>query len=393
LVAGCGNNAVDLTLKTERRGEMGEKEANEAKGYGGGQLSTLLDVLRGFAICSIIIHHWLTFIPRESSTPFFQEGTDLVETVTGTMVHLFFILSGYGLTLSYFRSHPFAWSTWAKQKFMKIVFPYIVLITAAFLLVNLLNDTNPRLFEKSFSWATLVAYLLFGRNFYEAGMGFNPTLWFMPVIIGLYILFPFLLLLLKKRGPYVFLFISALLTYASITVCFLLRYPVTHQTALPLFFIVEFSLGMVLAKMVTSGAVSTSGLATAKMFGVGAGFYVISWALSKWWMFGDAYNDIFTAAGVLLLTLYPCRLFVQCSGARMMSALRELSKNSYIMYLLHGTLILLVAKPLLAAKGFLPFTAPLSILCGLFCCLVMCLLALFTAKPIDYVMRLLEYHG
>ena len=81
-------------------------------------------------------------------------------------------------------------------------------------------------------------------SLYITGCFLNPTLWFMPVIIGLYLLFPFLVHTLEKRGPLLLLAISVLITYGSIAACIALGYPVSHQSALFSFFVIEFSLGM-----------------------------------------------------------------------------------------------------------------------------------------------------
>jgi peptidoglycan/LPS O-acetylase OafA/YrhL len=352
------------------------------------QFSAWFDVLRGFAVCSVIIHHWLSFVPRTASIAPWAESVNLVRTVTGTMVQLFFILSGYGLTISYFRATSFTWSAWAKRRFVKIVLPYVVLVTATFLLIRSLHSINAILFETSYSWTTLAVYLLFGKNFCATVSGFNLTLWFMPVILGLYALFPFLLLLLRKRGFYTFMFVSAILTYASITFCILVGYPVTHQTALPFFFVIEFSVGMILAQAGALGEPWAFRLATIKMFGAGMGFYFFSWVLTRLWVIGEVYNDFLTAVGVLLLMLYPCRILIQLFGSAFLSLFTHLSKRSYLMYLLHGTLILFVAKPLLGAADLLPLNPVTDLLCAILCCPAMYLLASLLASPVEWVSAL-----
>ncbi len=73
-----------------------------------------MDMLRGIAISAVVIHHWLLFFPHQSPISIFYTGAELIQTVAGTVVHLFFILSGYGLTVSYFQRGDFTWKEWIK---------------------------------------------------------------------------------------------------------------------------------------------------------------------------------------------------------------------------------------------------------------------------------------
>jgi peptidoglycan/LPS O-acetylase OafA/YrhL len=75
-----------------------------------------MDMLRSLAILAVVIHHWLLFNPYSSSVWIFTNTADLIQTLTGTVVHLFFILSGCGLTVSYFRKGSDSWREWAKRR-------------------------------------------------------------------------------------------------------------------------------------------------------------------------------------------------------------------------------------------------------------------------------------
>jgi len=315
---------------------------------------------------------------------------NLVQNVAGTMVHLFLVLSGYGLTLSFYKNRSFAWSAWIKKRFVRVVFPYLVIVTLIYFLVATLHKLYPSLFPMIYSQTTLLAYLTFLRNFYGPGSGFNPTLWFMPVIIGLYALFPFLLFVLRKKGPYILLIVSGLLTYISITMCLVIGYPVAHNTALPFFFVIEFALGMILAYTAIHNKEKLINLLTLKMFCAGMFFYALSWAIQALWASGDVYNDFLTAIGVLLISLYPCHLFLQVSGRHVVPALKRLSNQSYPMYLLHGFLIIFVIKPLLGRVGLLPLNSMISLACALLYCVLMFLLASLTSKPLNYLSFLLS---
>lgn len=352
-------------------------------------ISREFHVVRGLAVCGIIIENWLSLVPRAFPTSAVGRGVDILQAVAGTMVHLFFVLSGYGLMLSYLKAESFAWSEWAGKRFVRVVFPYLVTVAATFALVDMLHRFAPDIFGTSHSWTTLFAYSAFLRNFHSLDSSFNPTLWFMPVIIGLYLLFPLLVWLLRKKGVLFLLLFSAGLTYLSITLCLLAGYYVSHDTALPFFFVIEFALGMALGFLATGKNARPVNLATSKAFGVGMIFYALSWVLRSIWAFGNAYNDLLTAMGILLLTLYPCHLLLRISGERLLSGLGRLSKQSYLMYLLHGTLILFVAKPLLQKAGMLPLNALTSAACAVSYCVSMLLLATVVSRSLDYLSALL----
>jgi len=342
-------------------------------------------MIRGTAIFAVVIHHWLLFVPRANGLPVSQQAANLIETVAGTAVHLFFILSGYGLTLSYLRSPTFSWSYWAKRRFVKIVFPYMAIVTITFLLVNILHIISPEVSAESASPITLIVYLTFTRNFYSPSWLFNPTLWFMPVIIGLYILFPPLLVILKKLGPWRLLLISALVTYFSITLCLAVDYPVEHQPALPFFFVIEFSLGMCLGQASYRNPAYLAKLAKFSMFFIGICSYTISWAMTRYLAVGSVYNDLFTAIGVLLIGLYACRLVLEAAGQWFKRAFDLLSKQSYYMYLLHGPLILFAAIPMLKWLEILPLNSLFSLFLALVCCWFVFLLSIGLAWPMGHL--------
>jgi len=137
--------------------------------------------------------------------------------------------------MSYFRRGDLSWSQWARRRFKKIIVPYWIVITFTFILVTLANYVSSEFVTDSYSWRSVFTYVTFTRNFYSPGWGLNPTMWFMPVIVGLYVLFPVLVKVLEKYGAFLLLTISTLVTYGSITLCIVLEHPVSHQTALPLF--------------------------------------------------------------------------------------------------------------------------------------------------------------
>lgn len=205
----------------------------------------------------------------------------------------------------------------------------------------------------------------------------------MPVIIGLYILFPFLVHILEKRRPFLLFAVSVLITYGSIAACIALGYPVSHQSALFSFYVIEFSLGMFIGYRLAFYPSPLDQLVGLKMFCFGIGLYAVSWTIQRYWTLGGAFNDLFTAAAVFLMTLNLCRLLVRLSPQKMVSFSKVVSKNSYVMYLIHGPLILFVLNPLLAQAVKTPINSLVMVLLACLYCGLIFVLARFIS-PLGY---------
>ena len=105
--------------------------------------SVWMNMVRGIAVSAVVIHHWILFIPHQSSVSLFYTVAELTETLAGTAVHLFFILSGCGLTVSYFKRGDFSWKDWARRRVTRIIIPYWVIVSVTFLLANLGHYSSP----------------------------------------------------------------------------------------------------------------------------------------------------------------------------------------------------------------------------------------------------------
>jgi peptidoglycan/LPS O-acetylase OafA/YrhL len=336
-----------------------------------------MDMMRGMAIIAIVIHHWLLFMPYEHS-----RLATLIHTIAGTFVHLFFVLSGCGLTISYFQKRPFSWREWARRRFVRLVAPYCIIITATFILVNLFHLGVPAFIPKSFSWSVLLTYLTFWRNFYNPAWELNPTFWFMPVILGLYILFPVLLKTLEKYGAIVLLAISVLVTYFSIYLFFGLS--TNHQSSVPLFHLAEFSLGMSLGYLQLFHPRYFDRLTDFRFFCLGFLLYITAWGMATFWEYGPSYDDLFTAGGLSLFILSFSQRLKTLSPYNSVKLLTQFSKESYMMYLIHGPLILYLAKPI-----FIRSTGPeVNSLIMIILSPIFCLIVFLLAKLISPIISL-----
>ena len=120
-------------------------------------------------------------------------------------VHLFFILSGFGLTLSALlvekKTARIRWFGFIKKRFIRL-YPSYWLILAIYLLLN---------FFQYDSFLGLLKTYVKGAIFLDV----IPATWYIPILLQLYLLFPFLFYFLKKLSIKNFLLLSLLVKTVS----------------------------------------------------------------------------------------------------------------------------------------------------------------------------------
>lgn len=304
-----------------------------------------MDMLKGIAIIGVVLDHWLMFFEPISSSPHLYSL--FRKAPIGTPVHLFFLLSGFGLTMSYLsRRHQWSWGEWAWRRITKILVPYwlAVLLQVAIGILALRLAPSVDLHSP---WKSLLACLTFTRNFFPESWPWNVPLWFIPVIVGLYICFPVLVVVLKKGGRWTLLAITAVLTYGSISMVARLtgRYW-THAESLFLFFIIQFGLGMVLADVRDKEPRKLDALIGVKSFVAGCALYMLSWGLKTYGPHGNFYNDALTTGGVFLILLNAIWIIRKWAPV-ITRALGALGKESYLIFLIHYPILAFVIGSLL----------------------------------------------
>lgn len=122
-------------------------------------------------------------------------------------VHVFIILGGFTLAYaSLNREQQLTWKQWFLKRALRILPAYWLVATAGFLvvcLVAMLTENVKRPFELSTAVWRWLADLTLLRNFSYKNMLADPNsaLWFIPLIVSLYLIFPWLYsALAKQRG-------------------------------------------------------------------------------------------------------------------------------------------------------------------------------------------------
>jgi peptidoglycan/LPS O-acetylase OafA/YrhL len=81
---------------------------------------------------------------------------------------------------------------------------------------------------------------------------------------------------------------------------------------------------------------------------LGAVLYTLSGAIARYQVFGygsSTYNDLFEACGLYLVLLYLCRWMSEAFSPAVLNMLNNMSRRSYVMYLIHWPIIAYVLKP------------------------------------------------
>lgn len=108
-----------------------------------------IDFAKAWAILGVALYHYM--MPLNS-----QKWFQLAITFGGTGIHLFFFLSGYGLGLS----RPLTPFLFYKRRFVRILAPYFLFVTAVFLL-NLWLPIYP-----SQGWKHYLSHVLLYKMFF-----------------------------------------------------------------------------------------------------------------------------------------------------------------------------------------------------------------------------------
>src|SRR4028118_99595 len=239
-----------------------------------------LDMMRGFASCWVVgLHFWFNLLPRffgysnffeytkagcPVSTianffplPFNSAGNivfDLLNTffLLGYQgVHIFFILSGFGLAYSRILKPDESWSIFLSKKFFRIYPTYWILLAVSLIIPRLRAD----LFFGNFGWWSL------GRSFIILDKAI-PFSWFMFPIIQFYLCFFLLFKFLQKFSIKQFIFTSFFLKFTYTFLVLMLAYNLfptetiighfNYPGYLAISRLFEFCLGMAMAKVYAS---------------------------------------------------------------------------------------------------------------------------------------------
>jgi len=238
-----------------------------------------LDMMRGFAACWVIgIHYWYfnvlppffgysnffeykkvvglaTTLPKFFPLPFNSVGNIVFDLLNIFFmlgyqgVHIFFILSGFGLTYSRILKPDESWSIFMRKKFFRLYPTYWILLAVSWIIPRLRSD----LFFGYFDWWS------FWRSFIILDKAI-PFSWFMFPLIQFYLCFFLLFKFLQNFSIKQFILNSFLIkityTFLVLILGFNVFFPIIGEFGYPGYLAIsrlfEFCLGMAMAKVYAS---------------------------------------------------------------------------------------------------------------------------------------------
>lgn len=135
----------------------------------------LVNFAKGLAISAIVLFHLIYE---------YMEVPDILATASkfgGSGIHVFFICSGFGLTLSQLR-RPMNWKEFLQKRLRKVYVPYILVI--------LVSAALPWMYSGEDLFAAVLSHVFLYKMFVPAYViSFGAQFWFVSTIIQFYFVF------------------------------------------------------------------------------------------------------------------------------------------------------------------------------------------------------------
>lgn len=163
-------------------------------------------VLKGIAILMMLFHH--AFLESGYFVDFSVGGSGIISSVAlqfKCCVSIFVFLSGYGLTRKYHDIQHVSLYSFYRNRFVKLMLNYwfiwlIFVPLSVFCLSNKIFGWGYGAWANNSLYTVVIAMLDFLgiMQWFGGIVPYNPNWWFYACIIGLYILFPLLLWLIRR---------------------------------------------------------------------------------------------------------------------------------------------------------------------------------------------------
>lgn len=144
----------------------------------------VVDFLRGFAIFTIAMMH----LVQGSLTGALNKAA----AFGGAGVHVFILVSGFGLYLSYLRK-PLGYGEFLKKRFGKVYWPYAIAVISWMLWILVSRGT--------LMWQEVLSHLLLYKMFiHDLDVSFCYPYWFISTIIQFYLCWPLIVRVARVGG-------------------------------------------------------------------------------------------------------------------------------------------------------------------------------------------------
>ncbi|MEG4092317.1 acyltransferase family protein [Microcoleus sp. Pol12B4] len=342
-----------------------------------------LDMMRGFAACWVVaVHFWyFNFLPPffgysnfleyakvvgPASTiakffplPFNSAGNIVFDVLNVFFllgyqgVHIFFILSGFGLAYSRILKPDESWSIFMRKKFFRLYPTYWILLAVSVIIPRLRAD----LFYGYFDWWS------FWRSWIILDKAI-PFSWFMFPLIQFYLCFFLLFKYFKENSIRQFLFtcfvIKVIYTFLVLILGFNFKVfsPILGDLSYPGYLAIsrlfEFCLGMAMAKVYASNPsllinyltkpVTIAIAIIFEILGIMGSFeFSNPKFLGIYFPFGLCFYDALLGLGIFVIVFNICRILIKSSDLTT-RFLTWISKISYELYLTQFIGLIVIPK-------------------------------------------------
>jgi peptidoglycan/LPS O-acetylase OafA/YrhL len=162
--------------------------------------------LRGLASIAVLLCHlYLIFNPTRLSNLLFEYGPLRVTIGGGEAVILFFILSGFVLSLPFYSNNKFNYGQYLTRRICRIYIPYLVSVTLAIALKELfysghissLSNWFNDIWDKKIDVATIFKHLIFIGTF---NSNINDVVWSLVHEMRISIIFPIIMFFILRMN-------------------------------------------------------------------------------------------------------------------------------------------------------------------------------------------------
>jgi peptidoglycan/LPS O-acetylase OafA/YrhL len=329
---------------------------------------TQLDAIRGIAAVTVVCHHWWAISQFHPPLWIFRPLFLGREAVI-----LFFVLSGYVLSLPIWNNRQLPYSEFLIRRVFRIYIPFIFALALSVLGCRIFYGTHlPLTSFYETTWQTPLTASLFARELLmPPNSVLNGAIWSLRYEMEVSIIFPFLCALLLRTGRYGWLLLCILLRIADWSLVHgYLGAPNLAATNLARFFYfsIFFIIGATLARERTTLARLVARIPKPALWV----FFLVALALYCNTMFAYTSvptSDFFTMLGsaTVIVLIQDPRLTLGLNSA----IPQYLGRISYSMYLVHYTVLFAVfdlAYPKVSIIGLAVLSAIATLIVShLFC--------------------------
>ena len=299
----------------------------------------VIDYFRGFSIFTIIVYHYLGTLKLPGLLTY-------AIGFGGTGVHVFILISGFGLYLSYLKK-PLSYFAFLSKRFSKVYIPAIIAVTIIVLISFIVPIYKPSLYAYL---GHVFLYKMFdNRIMCSYGIHF----WFISLIFQFYFLFPLIVKAKEKLSDSWFLGLGLFISLSwSVFVALIGKDDVRVWNGCFLQYLWEFSLGMYLAERYLRQGFKFWEISNIKLIGITIiSLVLFALLVFKFGKIGKLFDDVpalFSYAGVALLIFSYSPQFIK-------QFFYKTGDISYSLYLYHIVVLLLVAyfAPALGVLGLI----------------------------------------